>query len=57
MTMWPDIEKVSLFDNYPPSISKMVRLTERFDASRYFAGHTPYEWNMVQVDRDWKLKV
>lgn len=55
--MWPDIEKVPLVEELPPEIGAMSRTAERFAASRFFAGHTPFAWDVVEVDGQTKLQI
>jgi len=37
--MWPDIEKVKLSEKIPDAVLRLPRTMERFEASRFFAGH------------------
>jgi hypothetical protein len=55
--MWTDINKVYLFDDYPTSFSKLPRTVERFDASRLFAGNTPFEFEPSKANFAYKLKM
>ena len=54
--MWPDIEKIYLVEELPAEIERLSRTAERLAASRFFAGHTPFEWGMVEVDSQRKLQ-
>jgi hypothetical protein len=55
--MWPDIEKVSIIEDLPAELGKLPKTLERFDASRFFGGHTPSSWKIVEVDIEWRRKV
>ncbi len=55
--MWPDIEKVSLFENLPAAVQRLSRTVERFAASRFFAGHWPIDWGIYKVGDSKKLQI
>lgn len=55
--MWPDIDKVNLAEEIPVVVKRLKRTMERFSASRFFAGHTPFEWEMVDVENSQKLQI
>ena len=55
--MWPDVEKVNLIEEIPAAVKRLPRTMERFAASRFFAGHTPFEWEMVEVENSTKLQI
>lgn len=55
--MWPDIEKVPLVEELPTEINILSRTVERFAASRFFAGHTPFEWEEVEIDSRTRLRM
>lgn len=55
--MWSDIDRVYLVEETPTEISSLPRTLEKLKASRYFAGYSPSEWHIVQVDKDEKIQI
>jgi hypothetical protein len=55
--MWPDIEKMCLVEKVPAEVKGLPRTLQKFEASRFFAGHNPFFADMMQIESAWKQKV